>query len=214
MSKNPNLFSIYQWVFVWVFSATNNWRNICNTLLYKILRNGYHSLLWQYYLIICTLKFINIIVDASKNKYPSSNDRNKPNTSSSSDRHDKYRNPGLEFNPKIHSEKPDKVFLIKKFQDSQRQVEMERPNMEVDRRTSAGYSHTSSSSKRGIYDHSKSNSLYSKETGTLIDHSHSASTSNSAHNRARTRRDSEGTRSHHGHLTPRKHGEYSYSAST
>ncbi|XP_048772729.2 WW domain-containing adapter protein with coiled-coil-like isoform X3 [Ostrea edulis] len=91
---------------------------------------------------------------SGKNKY--SSDRG----SSGGDRLPK-RQGSLEFNPSLHNEKPDKHYLIQKFQDSQRQAQLEsRANKQTGK------------------------DRYYKESGTVIDHSGSNSTN-------RIRRDSD-----------------------
>lgn len=77
----------------------------------------------------------------ARNKYCS--DRG----SSGGDRASKHQG-CLEFNPSLHNEKPDKHYLIQKFQDSQRQAQIE------SRATKAA-----------------SKDRYYKESGTVIDHS-------------------------------------------
>ncbi|XP_022324511.2 WW domain-containing adapter protein with coiled-coil-like [Crassostrea virginica] len=67
--------------------------------------------------------------------------------SSGGDRASKHQG-CLEFNPSLHNEKPDKHYLIQKFQDSQRQAQIE------SRATKAA-----------------SKDRYYKESGTVIDHS-------------------------------------------
>lgn len=73
------------------------------------------------------------------------------------------RHGNLEFNPSLHNEKPDKHYLIQKFQDSQRQAQIE------SRTPTVG---------------GKSKDRYFKESGTVIDHSGSNNTN-------RIRRDSD-----------------------
>uniref|UniRef100_A0A8W8LH72 Uncharacterized protein n=5 Tax=Magallana gigas TaxID=29159 RepID=A0A8W8LH72_MAGGI len=81
------------------------------------------------------------------------------------------RQGNLEFNPSLHNEKPDKHYLIQKFQDSQRQAQIE------SRTPTAG---------------GKSKDRYFKESGTVIDHSGSNNTN-------RIRRDSDHRTPHRRH---------------
>lgn len=95
----------------------------------------------------------------ARNKY--SGDRG---SSGGGDRSAK-RHGNLEFNPSLHNEKPDKHYLIQKFQDSQRQAQIE--------------SRAATATAGG-----KSKDRYFKESGTVIDHSGSNNTN-------RIRRDSD-----------------------
>lgn len=81
------------------------------------------------------------------------------------------RQGNLEFNPSLHNEKPDKHYLIQKFQDSQRQAQIE------SRTPTIG---------------GKSKDRYFKESGTVIDHSGSNNTN-------RIRRDSDHRTPHRRH---------------
>lgn len=98
-----------------------------------------------------------------KNKY------NSDRGSSGGDRSTK-RQGSLEFNPSLHNEKPDKHYLIQKFQDSQRQAQLESRSNKT-------------SSKDRHY----------KESGTVIDHSGSSNVTN------RIRRDSDHRTPHRRH---------------
>lgn len=117
------------------------------------------------YLLWLSSHFVDILDSVARNKY--SGDRG---SSGGGDRSAK-RQGNLEFNPSLHNEKPDKHYLIQKFQDSQRQAQIE------SRAATAG---------------GKSKDRYFKESGTVIDHSGSNNTN-------RIRRDSDHRTPHRRH---------------